>query len=1243
MPAVLAWAGINAFQAVMYGIMVVSAVASYTTAYKARKAAERAKNDAQSQKHMFRSANAPLKQIYGVADVSGPIVFAQESPNDGDGHGEILHLVVPLAGHVCNRLQSCFLDEMKLTENSSEALLVGCDQFFESSYIVSVVEEGYQPTQEDPAPPMVDEKRYRAKAFIYDGTQTAVAPSLAGVEAWQSDMVGKGICFAHLVLYFDANTFPMGVPNFHAIVEGKKVFDPRSYGPVVPRFSSNPVLCARDYIVNTLNVASDKLPLENWIAAANECDEQFYDVYETRYSLACAFDIDTDPKDVLSRFSTCFAGSINRAGGFFTVETGAYYGPATITITEDDLLGSATLVPSSDRSSRLNTVTGQFVDPNQEYNMADFPAVVDSDAVEADGKELIADLDMTWVPSATQCQRIAHIELNKSRAGKHLELTAKYNCLPAVAGAVVSVVLPSLRLNGEEFKVISWSFTKGGIKLKLREELPEIYSNPSGLRTVTAPVIPALPSPWGTAPVTNLTFTDAVDGDEYQGLLNWDHANSSTRFNVAIYSSDKLLQSIEKIRVSELPLNGLNKDTIYLVKVTPVNSFGHQGDETAITFTPNLPAQPLVWVKLDAELGLSIKVQRISPGVGWAADTGEPISVKGDTGDTLYTWIKYADDAAGLNLSNSPTGKIYIGVAYNKTTATESTNAADYSWSLITGDKGDKGDDGLSVKGDKGDPGNDGLSIKGDDGSPGLDAPTLYTWFVYSNSNDGSSTIYTTNSNDCTFLGIRYNNLSSTANTSNAALYQWSKLKPTVDDVFSGDDKTSINNMLDGNKADGSAWGALAEKDNISANELEANAISSKHLTAIKGLFTNLSALNANMGTITGGLFRTAPEGSARAEMSSESISPYWFAAYPAGAGALPTWAVDKSGDLIVKPGSLTEDMLSSDFTSKLLFAGDVGQVTTTKESLSANSINNGTTITLPAITKKNSKAILSVYASGYVNYANSNDPKQITATLKRDGTTIKTWTFTTSAQTVLGKYDIQWRLSTSFEDTSASGSEAVPANHVYSLVISHGTGSIVPSAGSISHFTAVQEYQNPDSLSLNWSAILNKPDFGALYLGKTAKAADSEKLNGVAESQTSVASTIVKRDSAGDIQVRLCRSSYQDESRMLGGVAFRINTSDNYTRFCSDTSAFRAWLSAYSKSESDGRFGRLSSSQTWTGINTFIGNLQVNNTSMQVGDIGGGTGSGAITGLLNRFIEIVAPATTSHNQATGIVFLNEK
>ena len=57
-------------------------------------------------------------------------------------------------------------------------------------------------------------------------------------------------------------------------------------------------------------------------------------------------------------------------------------------------------------------------------------------------------------------------------------------------------------------------------------------------------------------------------------------------------------------------------------------------------------------------------------------------------GDPLYTWIKYADDSIGGGLSDSPTGKSYIGIAVNKTSATESTTASDYAWSLIKGADG---------------------------------------------------------------------------------------------------------------------------------------------------------------------------------------------------------------------------------------------------------------------------------------------------------------------------------------------------------------------------------------------------------------------------------------------------------------------------------------------------------------------------------------------------------------------------
>lgn len=78
---------------------------------------------------------------------------------------------------------------------------------------------------------------------------------------------------------------------------------------------------------------------------------------------------------------------------------------------------------------------------------------------------------------------------------------------------------------------------------------------------------------------------------------------------------------------------------------------------------------------------------------GEKGDTGVQ-GPKGTDGKTTYTWIKYATSAAGANMSDDPTGKTYIGLAYNRTTAVESTNASDYTWSLIKGDKGDKGDDG---------------------------------------------------------------------------------------------------------------------------------------------------------------------------------------------------------------------------------------------------------------------------------------------------------------------------------------------------------------------------------------------------------------------------------------------------------------------------------------------------------------------------------------------------------------------
>lgn len=79
----------------------------------------------------------------------------------------------------------------------------------------------------------------------------------------------------------------------------------------------------------------------------------------------------------------------------------------------------------------------------------------------------------------------------------------------------------------------------------------------------------------------------------------------------------------------------------------------------------------------------------------WARITGEGIPGKpGADGKTYYTWVRYADDARGNGMSDSPNGKYYIGFAYNKEVPTESNNPADYQWSKYKGDDGKDGTDG---------------------------------------------------------------------------------------------------------------------------------------------------------------------------------------------------------------------------------------------------------------------------------------------------------------------------------------------------------------------------------------------------------------------------------------------------------------------------------------------------------------------------------------------------------------------
>lgn len=134
---------------------------------------------------------------------------------------------------------------------------------------------------------------------------------------------------------------------------------------------------------------------------------------------------------------------------------------------------------------------------------------------------------------------------------------------------------------------------------------------------------------------------------------------------------------------------------------------------------------------------------------GQKGDDGLP-GEDGLPGKSYYTWIRYADDVNGTGISDNPTGKGFIGFAYNKETPTESNDPKDYKWSDI------KGKDGVP-------------------GEPGEDGKTLYTWIAYSDNADGNP-MYQQPKDTTMYIGIATNKETATE-SDDPKDYVWSKFK----------------------------------------------------------------------------------------------------------------------------------------------------------------------------------------------------------------------------------------------------------------------------------------------------------------------------------------------------------------------------------------------------------------------------------------------------------------------------------
>ncbi|MFM5790214.1 DUF1983 domain-containing protein [Aeromonas caviae] len=540
-------------------IAIGSAVMSATMMLTMKKPSLGDYRSASERSQVLRAAASDKTCVYGRVISSGLLSFAAEQAGEQD-EGEWLHLALVLAGTKLTRIGDLWLGDD----------LVG-------TYGDLVSWE------------------------LHADRQTCDPYMLEKCADWKEDMIGQGITWLRLSLKFNAEKFPAGLPNIKVEKFGKEVWDPRDNKW---KWSDNPALVILDYYRSWLQVPDDEIRIEEFIVAANICDEIVTVAdgkVEPRYTINAEFDLTEPRAKVLEAMHMACCGQPTYIGGKFGILAGAYYGPASDELRPHQLVGDLELLPEPSSSDKINQVAGTFVDPIT-FKKTDFPAVIVPEWVEEDGGyPLLEDLDLRFVTSEHQAQRIANIILRQRRAARTITCSVNLSGWRYRPGQTIRFYLPAFGINGPEFRVTDWAFSlNGGVDLTLREDSPLFWADAIG-KPMERPEITELPS-GGVAMPDQLRYEVEQVGEVIQGVLSWRNVGTIAYNQVIIQRLDPGKPPVV-VLTAQVPgqscrVNGLAAGN-YVGQVRAIAMTGAPSPVASVNFTIQVPAIP-VGVEVEA-------------------------------------------------------------------------------------------------------------------------------------------------------------------------------------------------------------------------------------------------------------------------------------------------------------------------------------------------------------------------------------------------------------------------------------------------------------------------------------------------------------------------------------------------------------------------------------------------------------------------------------------------------------------
>ena len=435
-------------------------------------------------KFASRSATAPRQLIYGECRVGGTIAHMSTTGTDN----VILHMVIVLAGHEVESLQSVRLNDVDLSTS---------DETINNVTVKRVTSSGFVNSDNDNAFTSGSLVRFR---FV-DGSQTAVDPFMdAQLAAIGQNDIFTGCAYLYLQMVFDQEKFGGGMPAISCVVRGKKLYDPRTGNTT---WSNNPALCIRDYISDTqygLKALSSEINDLNsaggFAAAANVCEQNATKAdgsTETRYTANGFTNFSATGTGIIEGLLTSMAGQLTYTNGQFNIFAGAAQTPS-LTITDDNLLEPISVATKPQSGELYNTVKSAFVDASNSYVATDSPVYQDSTFLTEDTPNGVTndkpnyvkkmEIRLPFTTTHERAQRLGRIALKAQRNTKVISCLVNLEFMRLQPCDWVYVTNERLSFSAKVFEVIDMGLEIMGedeqsflaCRLTLKETNSNIYT-----------------------------------------------------------------------------------------------------------------------------------------------------------------------------------------------------------------------------------------------------------------------------------------------------------------------------------------------------------------------------------------------------------------------------------------------------------------------------------------------------------------------------------------------------------------------------------------------------------------------------------------------------------------------------------------------------------------------------------------------------------------------------------------------